>query len=237
MSRRNETDFWDTNIILGYTVRWDDLGSPVESYLSSRATDRELITSTRVFDEALGVVETQRKRAREAADRVFERFESSRYDTIEDVKKFVHREYAEDWGKVGPILGYIDYHDGAFLGLTRTDSERALRSTFEEISEDFDAPKRVIQRLKAENDQMALAHFDQGLIRYDSQYDEEYEELTSLLDDLDRDILLDSYHLVTVTTRSGTAFVTFDANDFVDNSDAIELCLPGVSIVDAWTFE
>lgn len=118
MSERIESDFWDTNILLGYTIEWDDLGSPVESYLENRATERELIASTRGFDEALSVVEKQRKRTREAADRIFEQFETGQYDTIKDVKKFVHREFGDSWGKIGPILSYIDYHDDAFLGLT-----------------------------------------------------------------------------------------------------------------------
>lgn len=230
-------DFWDTNIVLGYTVEWDDFNSPVDSYLQTRASERELIASTRVFDEALSVIEKQRKRVRQAADRVFEQFDSGPYDTIEDVKRFVHGEFGDDWQKVGPILSYIDYHNNAFLGLTQTDSERALRSTFEEISDDFDAPKQSIQRLKSEDGAIALAHFDQGLVSYESEYEEEYEELSNLLDDLDRDILLDSYHLVTVTPRSRVGFLTFDANDIIDNNDEIEECLSGISVVNGWEFE
>lgn len=229
-------DFWDTNIVLGYTVEWDDFSSPVDSYLQTRASERELIASTRVFDEALSVVEKQRRRARQAADRVFEQFDSGPYDTIEDVKGFVHSEFDDDWQKVGPILSYIDYHDSAFLGLTQTDSDRALRSTFEEISDDFDAPKQSIQRLKAEDGAIALAHFDQGLVSYESEYEEEHEELTSLLDDLDRDILMDSYHFINVTPQSRIGFFTFDTNDIIDNRDDIEECLSGISVVDGWEF-
>lgn len=230
-------DFWDTNIVLGYTVEWDDFTSPVDSYLQTRASERELIASTRVFDEALKVVENQRRRARQAADRVFGTFDAGQYDTIDDVQAFVHSEFAEDWQKVGPILSYIDHHDSAFLGLTQTNSERALRATFEEIADDFATPKQIILRLKAEDGEIALAHFDQGLRNYQPEYEDEHQALSSLLDDLDRDILLDSYHLIQVTPRESLGFLTFDATDIIDNREEIEKWLSGISIVDGWEFE
>lgn len=58
--------------------------------------------------------------------------------------------------------------------------------TFDEITKDFDAPKRTIQGLKAESGQIALGHFDQGLVDYESEYDKEYTELDYMLDNLDR---------------------------------------------------
>ncbi len=120
-------DFWDTNLLLGYTVDWDSLGPPVDTYLQARGSRRETIASTRVFEEARRVVKKQRRRARTAADRVFEQFDAGRHDTVDDVKDFVCAEFADDWGKVDPVLDYIDHHDSAFLSRRRTRNGRSGR--------------------------------------------------------------------------------------------------------------
>lgn len=231
-----KADFWDTNLLLGYTVEWDELGPPVDTYLQTRGSSRETVASTRVFEEARRVIEKQRQRARTAANRVFEQFDAGDYDTIDDVKKFVHAECGDDWGKVGPVLDYIDHHDGAFLGLTQTDSEQALRSTFDEIAEDFAEPAGGIQRLKRGEGGVALEQFTGGLDSYRSEYETRYRRLDALLDDTDRDLLLDSHHAVAVTDRSGLGFATFDRGDITDNGETIEACLDDVSVVDCWQF-
>ena len=229
-------DFWDTNLLLGYTVDWDRLGPPVDTYLQARGSHRETIASTRVFEEARRVVEKQRRRARTAADRVFEQFDAGRHDTVDDVKDFVCAEFADDWGKVDPVLDYIDHHGSAFLGLTQTNSERALRSTFEEITDDFAEPDDSVQRLRRGGGALALEQFTGGLDSYRSEYAARYDELDTLLDDTDRDLLLDSHHAVAVTGRSSLGFATFDRGDIADNHKPIEACLDGVSVVDCWQF-
>ena|GEM_PF-3410033 len=229
-------DFWDTNLLLGYTVDWDRLGPPVDAYLQARGTQRETVASTRVFEEARRVVEKQRRRARTAADRVFEQFDAGGYDTVDDVKDFVYATFADDWGKADPVLDYIDYHDSAFLGLTQTDSTRALQSTYDEIAEDFAEPDDRVQRLRRGQGALALERFTGGLDSYRSEYETRYSELDAMLEDTDRDLLLDSHHLLVVTDRSGVGFVTFDRGDVVDNSETIEASLDGVSVVDCWQF-
>lgn len=230
------TDFWDTNLLLGYTVDWDDFGQPVGTYRQERGSNREMAASTRAFEEAKSVVEKQRRRARQAADRVFEQFDSGRHDTVADVKQFVYGEFADDWGKVGPVLEYIDHHGDAFVGLAQTDAQRALRSTFEEIDEDFGGPQDAIQRLKRENGSLALRHFGEVLDSYEATYSRKHQRLDGLLDETDRDLLLDTHHAVVVTARQRVAFVTFDQNDIVDNRQTIEACLRGVSVADGWQF-
>ncbi len=83
---------------------------------------------------------------------------------------------------------------------------------------------------------MALERFTGGLDSYRSEYAARYDELDTLLDDTDRDLLLDSHHAVAVTERSGLGFATFDRGDIADNDEAIEACLDGVSVVDCWQF-
>lgn len=226
-------DFLDTNVVLGYTIQWDAYTTEVERYIDDRGNEQELVTSTRVFEEALSVVEKQRKRAREVADEIFEGFDPSHFDTVEDVKGFVRREYRSEWDKLGPILEYIEYHDGGYLGLTETDAEMALRRLYDEIEEDFRAPLVAVRRLRNESEpDVDLRHFDQGLGDYETVYRREFDSLDSFLDDKDRDILLDCYYMVMETRTEEVVFVTFDKNDIVDNSQQIEEHLTSIQIFD-----
>lgn len=224
-------DFWDTNLVVGYTVDWDRYGPPVEAYLRARGDERETVASTRAFDEAEAVVETQRRRVRQAADRVFEAFDAGRHDSVTDVKGFVHAEFGDDWAKVSPVLDYIDHHDGAFLGLTETDESRALRATFEEIRGDFRAASDSVARLRRDGGAVDLGQFEDGLDDYADTYETAHRRLDALLDDTDRDLLLDAHHAVNVTARPRLAFVTFDYGDIVDSAAEIESCLSGVTVV------
>ncbi|WP_436931552.1 hypothetical protein [Halosimplex halobium] len=233
-----DTDFVETNVILAKTLEWDDLSVPVSEYLADRGSSQSLVTSARVFEEARRVVEKQRKRIREVAEKIHEDFDPGYFDTIDDVLKFVDREFLDRWDKLDPIKRYIEYYDSGFLGLTDADSESNLRMLYEDIRDDFDDALDLIEdietgaasRVNVSN----ITDAPEGYLGL-SEYELEYQHLDAFLDDYDRNILLDAFWYTNETSTSPLVFVSFDS-DIYSNDGRIEEQLSTLEVYDTTVY-
>lgn len=224
--------FVDTNILIGYSVAWDDQSHPVEQYTSSRSfTESNLWTSEAVLDEAEDVVNKQRRLARQAAKIVFEQGNTDAGPSAkQDLINLVRSEF--DDNSISGVLNLMEEYPNLFIGLTRSDSQRALIATINDLKDLFEKPSMFVDQLhKGEEDFFSLNIFRSRPDSYADIYDSTFEDLDDLMENkADRDILFDSYHLLCSNGMSGLMFVTTDHGDILSVNDEIEVCLDGVLI-------
>lgn len=224
--------FVDTNILIGYSVAWDNQSHPVEQYTSSGSFHESVHwASEAVLDEAEDVVNKQRRLARQAAKIVFEQGNTGAGPNAEqDLINLVRSEFNDD--SISGVLNLIEDRPHLFIGLTQTDSRHALIATINDLKDLFDKPSKFVDQLReGEEDFFSLNIFRSRPDSYADIYDSTFDDLDDLIENkADRDILFDSYHLLRSNGMSGLVFVTADHTDILSVNDEIEVCLDGVLI-------
>lgn len=224
--------FVDTNILIGYSVAWDSQSHPVEQYTSSGSFhEADHWASEAVLDEAEDVVNKQRRLSRQAAKVVFEQGNvDPGPDAEQDLINLVRSEFDDD--SISGVLSLMEDNPHLFIGLTQSDSQRALIATINDLKNLFDKPSKFVNQLReGEEDFFSLNLFSSRPNSYADIYDSTFDDLDDLVENkADRDILLDSYHLLHSNGMSGLVFVTTDHGDILSVNDEIEICLDGVLI-------
>ncbi len=224
--------FVDTNILIGHSVAWDDQSHPVERYTSSSSfVESDHWASEAVLDEAEDVVNKQRRLARQAAKVVFEQGNTDGgLNAKQDLINLVRREFDDD--SIRGVLNLIEDFPHLFIGLTQSESRRALTATMNDLKDRFEKPNKFIEELRdGEEDFFSLNIFRDRPASYADLYNSAFDDLDSLMENkADRDILFDSYHLLSSNGMSGLVFVTTDRGDILSVNDEIEEYLGGILI-------
>lgn len=223
--------FVETNIIIGYTVKWDRQAAVVQRYLDS-TSGVGLRTSPRVLSEAEDVINKRRRLAKQAAKRIFQNFDSGRYlPSVDDIVDFVYGELSDYRDSVvDHVIQHIKDNESYYIGLTQDDNRRVLQATTEDIDDDFDSPINVISDIKSgKYDGFNCSIFTETKSDYSNYV------VSAMVDNVlsekptDRDILLDAYHLTQKENIQTLYFVTID-RDFLDNESRLESRLGTIDI-------
>jgi hypothetical protein len=223
--------FIETNIIIGYTVDWDQQAPVVKQYLDS-IHSIDLYTSPRVLTEAEDVVNDRRRLTKQAAQLIFQDFDAGRHQPpIQQIVDFVWRELSHYRDSVvSHVVQHIRDNEHYYIGLTQVDTRTVLERTTDDIDDDFDAVIEIITRIRNHNcnglDCSVFAN-----IKQDYSSLSVFGTVDGILSNKsnDRDILLDSYHLTQEESLNPLYFVTMDS-DFLDNESQLESCLSTVDI-------
>ncbi|WP_318569901.1 hypothetical protein [Salinigranum marinum] len=223
--------FIETNIIIGYTVDWDQQAPVVKQYLDS-ITRIDIHTSPRVLTEAEDVVNDRRRLTKQAARLIFQDFDTGRRQPpIQQIVDFVWRELSHYRDSVvSHVVQHIRDHEQYYIGLTQVDTRTVLERTTDDIDDDFDAVISIITSIRNHNcDGLNCSVF--ANIKQDYSTLSVFGTVDSILSGKsnDRDILLDSYHLTQEESLNPLYFVTMDG-DFLDNESRLESCLGSVDI-------
>lgn len=233
--------FIETNILIGYTVNWDNQSSKVNGYLNAVDTAVDLSTSIRAVDEAKKVITERRQPTVQAARLVFEEFEAhtdrpSKSDIIGFLRpKLDHLRDAVR----SHVFDYIEHEISMFRGLATEDSHRVLRLTIGDISEDFNNAVDLLDDIKKGRvPTFDCQIFDDCPDSYDGVYPV-FSTVNSILNNSpnDRDLILDAFHLkMEDKIPSPVYFVTTDYGDILSNGQRLSDSLPGIDFRDPSSF-
>lgn len=225
--------FVETNIVIGYTVDWDRQSPVVREYLDSRTSSTNIHTSPRVLEEAEDVINDRRRAAKQAARLVFEKFEAgNRHPPVDQIVDFVRSELSHERGTVvDHVIQHVKDNEYYYSGLTQTSADSALASTVSDIDADFDQPVTVVEGLRNGSlSELDCRVFTGILTDYRSTYPC-FSSVDGILtgSPVDRDILLDAYHLTQEDGLQLLCFVTLDRH-FLDNESDLESELKTIDI-------
>jgi hypothetical protein len=100
----------------------------------------------------------------------------------------------------------------------------------DDIDEEFDPAKEAVGAVQRGNGILPVIEFSDPPRDYDGQYSS-FDSLDHLLDNTaDRDILLDSWHLLRTENLDMLCFISTDSGDILSNSDEIENILTNVRV-------
>lgn len=225
--------FIETNILLGYTVDWDDQSSGINGYLNAVDTAVDLSTSVRAVNEAKKVVTDRRRPTVQAARLVFEEFEAhTDRPSKTDIIGFLRPKLDHLRASVrNHVFSYIEHEIAMFRGLATEENSRVLRLTIQDISDEFNKVIGVLDDINKER----ISSFDcQVYNDCPNSYDEVYpvfSTMNGILDDSpnDRDLTLDAFHLkMEEEIASPVYFVTTDYGDILSNKQRLSDVLPGI---------
>lgn len=223
--------FIETNLVIGYTVDWDRQAPVARGYIDSIAAI-DLHTSPRVLTEAEDVVNERRRLTKQAARRIFQDFETGRMaPSVDQIVDFTYRELSHCRNSVvDHVIQYIKDHSGYFIGLTESNSRKALEATTDDIDTDFNSPIQLITSIRNHNCDGLNCTVFFG-IEDDYSHYTVFGGVDAILSDSpnDRDILMDAYHLTQDNGLDSLYFVTMDG-DFLDNEPELESRLGIVDI-------
>ncbi|MDH5020385.1 hypothetical protein [Halobacterium rubrum] len=230
--RYPEDHFIDTNILIGYTVEWDNQRDPVSEYTSANPyAEAAIHTSEAVLDEAEDVVNKQRRLAKQAARKVFEDCDTDGgVNAEQDIIDFIRSEFDDD--SIRGVLRLVSHIPNLYIGLSQSDNTRALSANVGDIDECFEDPTDFVRALRDESQRpIDLNVFRDRPSSYSQQYEPEYRDLDNLIENkADRDILLDSYRLADTDGIEEIAFISTDEGDILSNDTGIESSLTVVSV-------
>ena len=228
----SESHFIDTNLVIGYTVKWDRHHKTIEKYTTA-CKHTSVYATERVLAEAEKVVNTRRRLASQAARRVFQDFSGNSPIATSDIVNFTRKELSsQPDSAVDHVIQYIKNEQTLYKSLVGTSSQNALRLTVNDIKSDFGAAIGVIEDLRLATDpDFDLDLFTGHLQDYSGVYSF-CNRLKNILSGstVDRDILLDAHHLTQTTGPSSLHFVTMDFHHIHANSSDIEALLSKVTI-------
>lgn len=226
-----EEHFLDTNVIIGYTVKWDSHSMTCKSYFSEiEANGCNLQTSITVENEARTVIEECRRLVLQAVEALSSSFSPGGMHQINnDLINFITKEFSHE-ERFSAMKSYIEYKSTDIRNLLLQD--RSLDNLIVDIREDFKKPIKFLNILKNNEDSTKVSLFCETLKNYSSEYSQEYYELDKIMDNKkDRDIAFDAYHLM---KREGFDEIVLSSldRDFVDEDfkPKIEETLDGLQI-------
>jgi hypothetical protein len=218
----------DTNIILGFTIDWQDKSQPLNTYISNVESDVSLVASERVFQEAKNVVRKQRQLAKLAGRVVFQEMgRNNPYASTQDIidtvwAKFANRDDVQK-NTLSAVCGYIEHIENEtgplFSNLARTNANPELTRLKDQVDDDFDDMEKLIQSIQDQNhSELTVVEFNDtcAISTYASRYASEYTNLNDLMENkMDRDILMDCYHYYKENGCDTVLFVSLDTKDIV----------------------
>lgn len=228
-----ETHSLDTNIILGFTIDWQNKSQPLKTYISSIESNVSLVASERIFQEAKNVVRKQRQLAKLAGRVIFQEMgRNNPYASTQDIidtiwAKFVNRDDVRE-NTLSAVCGYIEYVENEigplFSNLARTNANPELTRLKDQVDNDFDDMEKLVQSIQNQNhSELTVVEFNDtcAISTYASRYASEYTNLNDLMENkTDRDILMDSYHYYKENGCDMVLFVSLDTKDIVcENKD------------------
>lgn len=225
--------FIETNILIGYTVDWDNQSSGVNGYINAIDPDIDLSSSIRAVNEAKKVVSDRRQPIVQAARLVFQKFEAhSERPSQSDIIGFLRPKLDHLRNSVrNHMFRYIEYNIDMFRGLATEENERVLRLTIGDIADDFSGAIDVLDDIQ--NGRVPSFKCNIYNICPDS-YKGVYPVFSTvkgILSDSpnDRDLILDAFHLkMEGEIASPVYFVTTDYGDILSNEEQLSDTLPGV---------
>ena len=227
---RETRDFIETNIIIGYTVDWDRHQASVQEYIESRSDQVDMYTCARVLKEAEDVVSARRRVAKQAAKLVFQNFDGSVEPfEIDDVVGFVRKELGNNRDPVvDHVIQHIKDNRREYTGLTKVESETELQRVVRKIDTDFNGAIAVVDSIRKRNcSELDCTIFPTSFPDL-SGYGV-FDNVDAILSGLDRDILMDSYHLTQENEIETIYFVTMDG-DLIGNESSLECLLDSIDI-------
>jgi len=229
LTRLSEHDlhFLDANLLIGYSVEWDQMNSPATYYYQSFACN--YLTSERVLDEARGVVENCRRMALRVVEHVGNEFKAGReYEIIDDIHKFVDREFDD---LKSPVKNYIEERETKFRQLAKTQSEKIQREARKTVRGDFKLPLGFFTKLGQSGGPVQV--WEQAPSDPKNVYPDKHADLSEAMSNpYDRNILLDAYDYVLENQSEDVLVATTDRCDFVDDRLEIENILIFIEISD-----
>lgn len=228
----SEDHFIDTNLVIGYTVAWDNHRPKVKKYVNF-CKDISVYATERVLTEAERVINERRRLASQAANRIFHDFSGTPPINLDHVVNFTRRELGGNPSNaVDHVIQYIKSEPTLYKSLIGTDNPNALNLTVDDINSDFNQAVDVIDQLRLATDpDFDLELFTGHLQDHSSEYSC-FSRLDSIFGSstVDRDILLDAHHFTQTTGPSPLQFVTMDFHHIHANSGDIESLLGGIQI-------
>lgn len=222
--------FLDTNVIIGYTVEWDDHNHFSRRYFTRTCeNDCELHTSTRVEDEARSVVEDCRRLILQAFELMSSEFKPGAVQNLRgDMISFVKKNFSER-ERYSSLKKYVEYRFSDIRALIF--GGYSMDEVCVEVTEDFRPPLEFISNMKNEENS-TVNFFSDVPSEYLSVYPSKYSKLDTIMDNKsDRDIALDAFHLKNEGGYDEIVLSSFDS-DFVDGrfKPKIEGVLTGLLI-------
>ncbi len=222
--------FLDTNVIIGYTVEWDDHNHFSRRYFSETYENEcDLHTSVRVESEARTVIEDCRRLILQAFELISSDFTPGMDQKLrEDLFGFIKKKFSER-ERFSSLEKYLQYKFFNIRNLLL--SGYPLSKMMEDVNDDFRPPMEFLHRMKNDLDS-DIHFFDNVPSKYLPVYPEKYSELDSVMENKsDRDIALDAFHLKNEEGYNEIVLASFDS-DFVDMryKPKIEDCLVGLYI-------
>lgn len=225
--------FVETNILIGYTVNWDNQSVGVSAYLDAVNADISLSTSIRAVNEAKKVVADRRRTTVQAARLVFKGFDANRSRPSQsDIIGFLRPKLDHLRDPVrSHVFSYIEHEIDMFRGLATEDNSRVLTLTIGDISDDFNEALDLIDDIaKQRSLSFECQVYDCCPDSYEGIYPI-FSTVDGILDESpnDRNLILDAFHLkVEEKIHSPVYFVTTDYGDILSNEQILSDTLPGI---------
>jgi len=220
--------FLDTNVIIGYTVEWDDHNNRCELYFSRTDSNNcSLFISSRVESEALSVVESCRRITLQAINSLWSEFQVGQIQTFEtDVMSFIYSEFS-DKKRFDALKRYIQCRMNTIREMKI--SNKSLSNILEIVRDDFEDPIQFLNSLEQGSEINIFTDVKKG---YRSIYQTKFYKLDDIMDNkTDRDIALDAYHLLQQKDFNDLVLASLDSHFVEENNKSnIENCLNGICI-------
>ncbi|MFW5928609.1 MAG: hypothetical protein ACOCSL_05330 [Thermoplasmatota archaeon] len=236
MFERNN-HFLDTNVIIGYSVKWDTHSNTCKSYFTEIKNNRcNLHTSITVENEARKVIEECRRLVLQAIDILSSSFSPRDMTQINnDLFNFLTRQFSDE-ERFSAMKSYIEYKSMKIRNLLL--NGRSLDELIPEVREDFKNPIQFLNVIKNDQKCSPINLSYKTLNNYSTEYPQKYNTLDTMMENKkDRDIAFDAYHLMCDEEFDEIVLSSFDS-DFVDDDfkPNIEGILEGLIIFNLLTY-
>lgn len=219
--------FLDANLLIGFSVKWDDMHSPSAYYFD--ISTAEYVTSIRVHEEARKVVETCRRRTLQVAAHVADDFSiGEEYRLLDDLQRFVDREFDD---LKSPVKKYISHRESIFQQLAHSPPDNLKNELQQQIKQDFQVAVAFLQKLKTPESSLHI--WTDAPEDHSPTYPGKFSDLNQIMENSDdRDLLLDAYHYFEKQQEDTLLIATLDRSDFVEDRSTLEDTLRSIKILD-----
>jgi len=229
--------FLDTNVIIGYSVRWDNHSKACKSYFSEIKNNRcDLHTSITVENEARTVIEECRRLVLQAIDALSSSFSSRNITQLNnDLFNFLTKQFSDE-KRFSAMKSYVEFKFTRIRNLLL--NGRSLSELIPEVRKDFKNPIQFLNIIKNNQKCSPIRLSYETLNNYSTEYPQKHNNLDNIMENKkDRDIAFDAYHLMCNEDFDEIVLSSLDS-DFVDDNfkSKIEDILDGVIIFNLLTY-
>jgi len=223
---KEDHHFVDSNMVIGLTVDWDDPNDVCSSYFEKAKKDKQHIyTSKRVKEEIENVLETCRRKIKQAIFKIHKDFNYISSQTLEkDLKGFLRKHFGN---LKSVVINYMSYRLEEIRDLIK--NPQKLDAKLDIVDRDIDEPVNFLYKVATGS--TILNYFADVPENHSQFFHEKWKKVSKMLHTKDANIIMDAYHIVENNGVECMVFLSLD-RDFTKNGlkNKIEETLSGLIV-------